>query len=73
MEPRRPSRFRSRVRRMHRSKTVWFAVIISVMSVLQGVVFDLPISPVEQAVVGCVLAAGIVVLRYFTTGALDDN
>jgi hypothetical protein len=32
---------------MLKSKTLWFAVAIAVLSVLQGFIFQLPLSPLE--------------------------
>ena len=56
-----------------RSKTIWFAIALAVMSVLQGFVMHLPISPAGQALVGSVVAAIIVVLRFVTTMPLDQK
>ena len=53
-----------------RSRTVWFAIAVAILSVLQGFVFALPLSPMWQAVVGCVIAVGIVLLRAITTQPL---
>jgi hypothetical protein len=53
------------------SKTVRYAIVIAILSVLQGFVFLLPIKPVEQMVVGLVLAVGIVVFRFVTTEPLE--
>ena len=53
-----------------RSRTVWFAIAVAILSVLQGFVFALPLSPLWQAVVGCVIAVGIVLLRAITTQPL---
>ncbi len=53
-----------------RSRTVWFAIAVAILSVLQGFVFALPLTPLWQAVVGCVIAVGIVLLRAITTQPL---
>jgi hypothetical protein len=53
-----------------RSRTVWFAIILAVLSVLQGFVLHLPIPPWGQAAVGSAIAAAIVVLRAITTQPL---
>ena len=50
-----------------RSRTVLFALLLAVLSVVQGYVALLPISPVEQMYVGCALAVCITVLRIVTT------
>ncbi len=50
-----------------KSKTVWFAILVAVLSVLQGFLFLLPIQPLHQMLVGIVLAVCIVLLRLVTT------
>jgi len=50
-----------------KSKTVWYAILVAVLSVLQGFVMQLPVSPATQAVIGCAIAAGIVIFRLITT------
>lgn len=56
-----------------RSKTIWFAILVAVLSVLQGFVFALPLTPLWQAVVGCVIAVAIVLLRAVTTQPLAEK
>jgi uncharacterized membrane protein YccC len=58
---------------MLKSKTLWFAVAIAVLSVLQGFIFQLPLSPLWQAVVGCVIAVVVAVLRFVTTQPLSEK
>jgi len=58
---------------MLKSKTLWFAVIVAVLSVLQGFVFQLPLTPFWQAVVGCIIAVVITVLRFVTTQPLSEK
>lgn len=53
-----------------RSRTVWFAIALAVLSVLQGFVLQLPIPPWGHAIVGSAIAATIVVLRAITTQPL---
>lgn len=52
------------------SRTVLFALAIAVLSVLQGFVFLLPITPMEQMYVGVALAVVVVLLRAITTEPL---
>jgi hypothetical protein len=61
------------VSKILRSKTIWFAMIVAILSVLQGFVFYVPIEPIYQAVVGVALAVIITVLRFATHGSLDDK
>ena len=56
-----------------KSRTVWFAIALAVLSVLQGFVVQLPIPPWGHAAVGSVVAAAIVVLRIITTQPLDKK
>jgi len=56
-----------------KSRTVWFAIALAVLSVLQGFVLQLPIPPWGHAVVGSVIAAAIVVLRAVTTQPLSQK
>lgn len=56
-----------------RSRTVLFAIAVAILSVLQGFVFALPVPPVGQAVVGCLIAVAIVLLRAVTTQPLSQR
>lgn len=56
-----------------KSRTVWFAIAVAVLSVLQGFVFALPLTPLWQAVVGCVIAVAVVLLRAITTQPLSQK
>ena len=55
------------------SRTVWLALIVAVLSVLQGFVFTLPFPAWAQALVGCVIAAAIVILRILTTQPITEK
>lgn len=56
-----------------KSRTVWFAIALAVLSVLQGFVLQLPIPAWGQAAVGSGIAAAIVVLRVVTTQPLSQK
>ena len=56
-----------------RSRTMLFAIALAVLSVLQGYIMQLPLEPVTQMIVGCVVAAAIAVLRAITTQPLADR
>lgn len=56
-----------------KSKTVWFAILVAVLSVLQGFLFLLPIQPLHQMLVGVVLAVCIVLLRLVTTEPVNQK
>jgi hypothetical protein len=56
-----------------KSKTVIFAILLAVMSVLQGYVFLLPIEPTHQMLVGVVIAVIVTVLRLITTQPISQK
>ncbi len=56
-----------------KSRTVQYGVALAVLSVLQGFVGFLPANPAVQAMVGCAIASGIVVLRFMTTQPVDQK
>jgi uncharacterized membrane protein YccC len=56
-----------------KSKTVWLGIIVAVLSVLQGFIYKLPLTAVEQAAVGCVVGVAIVYLRFLTTQPIEEK
>ena len=56
-----------------KSKTVWFAILIAVLSVVQGYVALLPVTPVQQMVVGVVISVAVLVLRLITTQPISGK
>lgn len=50
-----------------KSKTLWFSVILAVLSVLQGSIGLLELTQVQQAYVGAGIAAIIAALRVITS------
>ena len=56
-----------------KSKTVQYGIAIAVLSVLQGFVGFLPTNPAIQAIIGCGIAGGIVVLRFMTTMPVNEK
>jgi hypothetical protein len=63
----------AQLKQAFKSKTVQYGVAIAVLSVLQGFVGFLPTNPAIQAVLGCGIAAGIVVLRFMTTMPVSNK
>ena len=61
------------VKQALKSKTVQYGIAIAVLSVLQGFVGFLPANPAVQAVIGCCIASGIVVLRFITTQPISEK
>ena len=52
---------------LFKSKTVWYAIIIAILSIVQGYIGLLPMTPVAQMFVGIAISVGIVILRLLTT------
>ena len=56
-----------------KSRTVLFALLIAVLSVLQGFVGLLPISPIGQMLIGLTIAVMVVILRFITTTPIGEK
>ena len=56
-----------------KSKTVWYAIIIAVLSIVQGYIGLLPMTPVAQMAVGIAISVGIVILRLLTTQPISEK
>lgn len=56
-----------------KSKTVWFSVLLAVLSVVQGYLHVLPLTPVNQMYAGLAIAAVVTVLRAVTTQPLQEK
>lgn len=56
-----------------KSKTVLYGIAVAILSVLQGFVGFIPASPWVQAIIGCSIASGIVVLRFITTQPISSK
>ncbi len=56
-----------------RSKTVWLGIIVALLSVAQGFLFQIPVQPAVQAAIGGVIAVAIVVLRFMTTQPIAEK
>ena len=56
-----------------KSKTVWYAIIIAVLSIVQGYIGLLPMTPVAQMVIGIAISVGIVILRLVTTTSISEK
>lgn len=50
-----------------KSRTILFALVLAVLSVLQGYVGLLPLTPVQQMYVGIAISVIVTVLRIVTT------
>ena len=56
-----------------KSKTVWYAIVIATLSIVQGYVGLLPVTPVVQMVIGIAISVGIVLFRFITTTAITEK
>ena len=56
-----------------KSKTVWYAIVIAALSIVQGYIGLLPMTPVLQMFVGIGISVGIVILRLLTTQPIGEK
>jgi hypothetical protein len=56
-----------------RSRTVCFALLLALLSVLQGYVGLLPMPPVQQMYVGLAISVIVTVLRIVTTQPISEK
>jgi hypothetical protein len=56
-----------------KSKTVWLAIAIAALSVMQGFVFLLPVTPVQQMLAGVGIAVAVTLLRIVTTQPIAEK
>ena len=56
-----------------KSRTVWFAIALAVLSIVQGYVGLLPLTPLHQMLVGCAIAVCITLLRIITTTPIVEK
>lgn len=56
-----------------KSRTVIFAILLAVLSIVQGYVGLLPLTPVGQMFVGCGIAVCITILRIITTTPISEK
>ena len=56
-----------------KSRTVIFALLLAVLSVLQGYVGLLPLTPVQQMYVGLAISVIVTILRIVTTQPISEK
>jgi len=56
-----------------KSRTVIFALLLAVLSVVQGYIGLLPLSPIEQMYVGIAISVIVTVLRIVTTQPVSEK
>jgi len=52
-----------------KTKSVQWAIVVAVLSVLQGFVFELFLTPIHQMIAGVVISVVVVLLKFIETGA----
>jgi predicted permease len=52
-----------------KTKSVQWALVIAVLSVLQGFVMEFPLTPVHQMIAGVVISVVVVLLKFIETRA----
>jgi uncharacterized membrane protein len=50
-----------------KNKTVLWSLVIAVLSVLQGYLFEFNLTPIHQMIVGVVISVVVVLLRFLET------
>ena len=50
-----------------KNKTVIWSLVIAVLSVLQGYLFEFNLTPIHQMIVGVVISVVVVLLRFIET------
>lgn len=58
---------------LFKSRTVWFAVLLAALSVLQGYLGLFKLDPQAEMLVGIVIATAVAVLRIITTQPLGQK
>jgi len=56
-----------------KSKTMLFSVALAMLSVSQGFIVQLALTPMQQSIVGMVIAGAIAALRIITTTAIAEK
>ena len=56
-----------------KSRTMWFSVLLAVLSVVQGSIAQLALDPQAQMLIGIAVAAAVAVLRVLTTQPLSER
>lgn len=61
------------IRKALKSRTVWFGILVMALGVLQNYVDYLPVNPAYRALLGIVLGAVVIILRFKTTCSIHDK
>jgi len=58
---------------LFKSKTVLFALFVAALSVLQGFLFLLPLTPIHQMFLGIAISVIVTLLRIITTQPISEK
>jgi hypothetical protein len=61
------------LKQLFKSKTVWFSIILAVLSILQGYVGLLPLDATDQMMVGIAISVAVTLLRIITTQPISKK
>jgi len=50
-----------------KTKSVQWAIFIAILSIAQGYLFELQLTPVHQMIAGCIISVVVVLLRFIET------
>lgn len=62
-----------KLKNLLKSRTIWFSIALAVLSVVQGYLHVLPLTPLSQMYTGIVVAIAVAVLRALTTQPLAEK
>lgn len=61
------------IKKALKSRTILVGILISGLSFIQGIVYEFPVTPFIQGIIGVALGTIIVLLRMDTDDAIDDK
>lgn len=61
------------IKKALKSRTILVGILISGLSFIQGIVYEFPVTPFIQGIIGVALGTIVVLLRMDTDDAIDDK
>jgi uncharacterized membrane protein YccC len=61
------------LKKAFKSRTIIMGIVITCLSFVQGIVYEFPVTPFIQGIIGCVLGILIVLLRMDTTDGIANK
>ncbi len=56
-----------------KSKTIWFSLVLALLSVFQGFIFQFELEPTQEMALGAVIAGVIAFLRAITSMPISEK